>query len=633
MRANCLKYLWPVLVFVALQSAGAIDYPSRAAPFSSVRLSPVFWASRLETNRTVTIAHNLREVEKQGSLGGFAILAGVSKEKYHGYMWGDSDVTKTLEGVAYSLMNHPDAELEKRMESIVATIAGAQAPDGYLMPHLQIAEPRYLHFKDEATRTCELFDMGHLIESAVAHYEATGRRNYLDTAIRLADLIVRTYGPGGLDKPSGHPEIELALVRLYRATGQRAYLELAAAFVERARRSVTAWTQGKPALGHDEALGHAVAMTYLYCGATDVAELTGDKALLGLMERKWESVVGRKLYLTGTAGNRAKGENFSADYDLPNATAYCETCAAIANILWNQRMFLAHGDAKYIDVLERTLYNGFLSGAGMSGDRYFYPNPLQWDGKQKFNRGHTERFAWTDCPCCPANIVRFMPTIPGYAYATQGETLFVNLFMAGAATLRVGGLSVEVVQQTRYPWDGRVRIAINPEKSAQFSLAIRIPGWARNMPVPSDLYGYTEKRSEPVELGVNNQPVGNDMTQGYIRLRRQWRQGDMVELSLPMPVRRVVAHAAVKEDAGKVAVERGPIVYCAEGVDNGGKVLAAALGDECRFSAEHKPDLLGGVTVVRAESDSSSLTLVPYHAWNYRGPGEMAVWLKRGTRE
>jgi hypothetical protein len=426
--------------------------------------------------------------------------------------------------------------------------------------------------------------------------------------------------------------MELALVRLYRVTCNRTYLDLAAQLVDRARREVTAWSQGKPALGHEEALGHAVAMSYLYSGATDVAALTGDAPLMTLMERKWESVVGRKLYLTGTAGNRANGENFSADYDLPNRTAYCETCAAIANIFWSHRMFLAHGDVQYLDVLERTLYNGFLSGVGMSGDRFFYPNPLEWDGSFEFNRGHTERFAWTDCPCCPTNIARFMPTVPGYVYATKGDELYVNLFMSGSAKIKVKDRTVGVRQETRYPWEGRVRLTVNPDKPGAFTLNIRIPAWAReNRPVPGDLYRYADDEHATVLVRVNGtlNPTEPDREKGFVSVRREWKPGDTVDIEMTMPVRRVAAHASVLENTGKVAVERGPIVYCAEAVDNAGKVLGRVLGDNTTFTSEHKADLLGGVTVVRAGSGPSGLTLLPYYAWNYRGPGEMAVWYPR----
>jgi DUF1680 family protein len=613
-------------------SAHEPDYAIRPVPPASVAVRDAFWAPRLETNRTVTIAHNLQQLESQGSLGGFRILSGKSGEKYHGYMWGDSDVYKTLEGMTYGLQACPDPKLNKQMEEIFATVVGAQAADGYLMPHVQIAAPAYTHFKEESTQTCELYSMGHMIESALAHYQATGRRNSLQAAIKLADLIVKTYGPGGIEKPSGHPEIELALIRLYRVTNDRRYLELAAALVDRAQRIPTTWTQGKPALSDDEATGHAVAMQYLYSAATDVAVLTGNRALMGLLERKWANLVGRKLYLTGNAGHESHGEGFGPNYDLPNGKgAYNETCAAIANIFWNQRMFLASGDAKYLDVLERALYNGVLPGVSLRGNRFFYANPLEADGKRPFSPdGSCTRFPWCGCPCCPTNIVRFLPQIPGYAYATGDESLYVNLFMAGAAKLKVGDRVVELRQETRYPWDGRIMLAVNPQGPSTFTLHLRIPGWARNRPLPSDLYRYADSEKPATKLAVNGQPADLVVEKGFASLRRPWKAGDVVTLELSMPVRRVVAHDAVSADRRRFAVERGPIVYCAEGADNGGRVLAKVPGRPLKFVSRWQPDLLGGVVTIRIlpAAAGNSLTLIPYYAWCHRGPNEMAVWLR-----
>ena len=618
--------------------------PLRSVPFSEITFADTFWAPRIETNRVATIPHLLRELEKQGSLGGFRILAGDKSENYHGYMWGDSDVYKTLEGITAALRLHEDPVLAKQKEQILGRIVAAQAPDGYLFPQLQITEPGYRHFADETTRTCESYSIGHLIESAVADYRLTGRTNYLAVARKAADLLRRTYAGGELLRLSGHPEIELALIKLYEVTGEEAWLELAAALIENARRLTTAWSQGQPPLAGDEAQGHAVAMLYLYSAATDLARLKGDTALAELMCRKWTNIVSRKLYLTGGLGHSQHGEGFAKDYDLPNDIAYCETCAAIANVFWQQRLFLASGDAAYVDVLERSLYNNVLAGVALAGDRFFYVNPLVADGQRKFNQGLAARFAWTGCPCCPVNLVRLIPRVGDYFYAAQGDDVFVNLFATGRARIRATSGELAVRQETRYPWDGRVRIEIDEAPEKPIALHLRIPGWAKGRPVPTDLYRYADSSAEPVTLLLNGQPVPVTEQKGYAVLHRAWRPGDHVDLNLPMPVRRVLANAKVKDDAGLAAVERGPLVYCVEGIDHNGPALNLILPDEAKLTTEEQPRLLGGITVIKADgqrvadgntrrAEPAALKFIPYYAWNHRGAGPMAVWMPREARE
>lgn len=609
-------------VFVTTAKAASHDYPLLPAPLPAVKTSDDFWSPRLETNRTVTIPHVLRELEKRGSLDGFALLAGRNVGKYRGYMWGDSDVYKTLEAVAYSLQMHPDPALQQRLEQIVSDIVAAQADDGYLMPHIQLAEPNYAHFSEATTRTCETYSMGHMIEAAVAHHQATGKRHFLDAAIKAADLISREYRPGRNEKPSGHPGIELALIKLYRATGEDKYLTLTHFLVEQARRHGTLWS-GPPFLGHDQAIGHAVAATYLYSGAADVAVLSDDDDLLRLLESKWKNVVGRKMYLTGGIGVRTHGEAFGEDYELPNQHAYCETCAAIAHALWNHRLFLAHGDAQYVDVLERIIYNGFLSGVSLSGDRFFYPNPLE-------SRGGYQRSPWFGCACCPVNVVRFFPTIPTFLYATRGRALYVNLFACSNASLQVGGMPVTVRQETRYPWDGHVKIAVDPQDDVSFTLAVRIPGWTRNQPVPSDLYRYDDTENPTVSLAVNGEAEPLKLKKGYAQVARKWQRGDVVTLQMSMAVRRVVANDAVSADVDCFAVERGPVVYCAEGVDNDGVVWSKVPGSQVKFAVKERPDLLGGVMTVQMQplKEGEAFALTPYYAWANRGANEMTVWFR-----
>jgi DUF1680 family protein len=643
---SCKQTLLGVGLAAALLTLGlplrAAPEALRGIPFTEIALADAFWAPRIETNRVVTIPHLLRELEQQGSLGGFRILAGDKSEAYRGYMWGDSDVYKTLEGMAAGLHVHPDPAMSQRMEQIIGSIAAAQAPDGYLFPHLQLTEPGYRHFTDETARTCESYSIGHLIESAVEHHRLTGRTNYLAVARKAADLLRRTHASGELLQLSGHPEVELALIKLHEVTGEPAWLELAAALIENARRLTTLWSQGRPPLAGDEAQGHAVAMLYLYSAATDVARLKGDVALAELMRRKWTNIVGRKLYLTGGLGHSRHSEGFAADYDLPNDIAYCETCAAIANVFWQQRLFLASGDASYVDVLERSLYNNVLAGVAIQGDRFFYVNPLAADGQRKFNQGLTGRFAWTGCPCCPVNLVRFIPRVGDYFYAVRGNEVFVNLFASGEARIRVQDGELALRQDARYPWDGQVRIEITAAPERPMTLHIRIPGWAKGRPLPTDLYHYADSSAEPVMLRLNGQPVAFSEAGGYAVIRRTWRPGDRIELNLPMPIRRVLAHEKVKEDTGLVAIERGPLVYCAEGADHDGQALNLVLPDAAKLATVARPDLLGGITVIEATGqriasgssrrvEPANLKLVSYYAWNHRGAGPMAVWMPRGA--
>ena len=375
-----------------------------------------------------------------------------------------------------------------------------------------------------------------------------------------------------------------------------------------------------------DAVGHAVRAGYYYSGVTDVAALTGDASYQPALDHIWHSIVDRRIYLTGGVGAQRNHEGFGDDYDLPNDTAYNETCAAIANIMWNQRLFLLHGDARYIDVLERTLYNGFLSGVSLSGDLFFYPNPLAADGKTPFNQGQATRSEWFKTSCCPANVARIMPSIPGYVYASRGDDLYVNLFVGSEGKVDTDGGVVRIRQETEYPWQGAVRITLDPGQPRRFALNVRVPGWVRNMPMPSDIYRYLgEVEGEPSVI-VNGARVALQLDKGYARIDREWSKGDRVDLDLPMPVRRVVAHPSVAADAGRVALERGPLVYCVEGIDADGSVANVKVGPE-PISTEHKPSLLGGVTVLEGEG----FTAIPYYAWSNRGAGEMAVWLRGET--
>ncbi|MEZ4726646.1 MAG: glycoside hydrolase family 127 protein [Caldilineaceae bacterium] len=630
-----------------------VRYQYTAIPFTNVTINDAFWSPRMETNRTVTIGYDFQKSEETGRLSNFDKAAGRMAGDHEGIFFNDSDVFKIIEGAAYSLSLHPDPDLDRYLDNLIERIAAAQEPDGYLYTARTIAErndtPERLRADVEGqTRWShllvnhELYNVGHLYEAAVAHYLATGKRALLDVARKNADLIDEVFGPDKRRDVPGHQEIEIGLVKLYRVTGEERYLRLAKFFLDErghyhngrqryGNYGNDAYTQDHlPVIEQDEALGHAVRAVYMYTGMADVAALAGEQAYIAAIDRIWGNVVGKKLALTGGIGARHHGETFGASYELPNATAYNETCAAIANVFWNQRMFQLHGDAKYIDVLERSLYNGFLPGIAFSGDRFFYVNPLAFDGATNFNRDNSHvRLGWFNCSCCPTNVVRLFPSLGGYLYAHTDDRLYVNLFMGSQTTVNFAGVPVQITQATHYPWDGAVTLTLAPQQPTTFTLCLRILGWAQGEPVPSDLYHYLDTATEPVTLTVNGEPVALTLQQGYALLNRTWQAGDVVALTLPMPVRRVVCHPAVRENRSKVALERGPLVYCVEGIDNGGHVVDAVLRDDAQLATTFVADLLQGVVVVRATQPSGSVTFIPYYAWAHRGIGEMTVWVKR----
>lgn len=628
------------------------DYPVQPVPFTAVRVNDSFWSPRMETNRVTTVWYDFQKCEETGRIDNFAKAGKLMAGEFRGTPFDDSDVFKVIEGAAYTLALHPDPKLDKYLDDLILKIAAAQEPDGYLYTARTIDPKCRVDFFgptrwSNLAVSHELYNVGHLYEAAVAHFQATGKRSLLNVAIKNADLVCKTFGPepNQLREPPGHEEIEIGLVKLFRTTGDQKYLAQARFFCDIRGRAETHKLRGasqqddKPIVEQTQAVGHAVRAGYFYSGVADVAALTGDAGYVQAIDRIWENVVSRKMHLTGGIGASPKGEAFGADYELPNVNAYLETCAAIANAFWNERMFLLHGDAKYVDVLERVIYNGFLAGVSLSGDRFFYPNPLETDGKAKFNHGSFERAPWFGCSCCPVNDVRFIPEIASYIYATRGSELFVNLFVGGSAQVNVAGTSVEVKQATRYPWAGKVLITLVPKRATKFTVKVRIPGWVWGKPVPSDLYRYAD--AEPgtgtaaVEPGikVNGQNFSHKpMDKGFLTITRKWQPGDTVELDLPMPIRRVLAHANVQANRNRFAIERGPLVYCAEGADNDGRVLDKVFSGKVRFEVQPRPELLGGVTTVRmsAEQGDAVLTYIPYYAWCHRGPNEMRVWFPVG---
>jgi DUF1680 family protein len=625
------------------------DYPISPVPFTSVAPKDDFWSRRLEINRTVTLPHNFHQCEITERIDNFAKAAGLKRGRFVGIHFNDSDVFKAIEGASFMLALHPDPHFERYLDSVIALIGAAQEKDGYLYTARKLMDSAYSppggkhRWIGEKDGSHELYNVGHLYEAAAAHYNATGKRNLLEIALKNADLVCATFGPGKRREVPGHQVIEMGLCKLYRITGDEKYLKTAKFFVDERGNAkghdlIGEYAQDHiPVLEQDSAVGHSVRAAYLYAGMADVAALTGDMSYVKALEKIWQDVVSTKLYITGGIGATGGNEGFSHPYALPNLSAYCETCAAIANAFWNHRMFLLHRDGKYIDVVERIIYNGFLSGISMEGDKFFYPNPLQ-----SF-RG-ANRSAWFDCACCPPNVLRFIPSIAGYAYAQDESNIYVNLFIQGDASVKMPARTVRLSQTTRYPWDGSVQIAVDPGTASEFGIKIRIPGWAQDRPVPSDLYSYLDRADVEPAIGVNGATVSAKIEKGYVTLRRLWKKGDVISVSIPMPVRRVIAHENLLDDRGKIALERGPVVFCAEWPDNkNGNVTNLVLADQIPLSSEFRKDLLNGVQVVLASAVPVRRTLekkvvadpeqpfvaIPYYAWAHRGPGQMNVWHAR----
>lgn len=624
------------------QSGG---YPISPVNFTAVKVVPEsFWGQRLDACRKVTVPLAFRKCEEEGRYENFVKAAHPSADyKVGGFSFDDTDVYKTIEGASYLLQTYPDKRMVHYIDSVLDIVSTAQESDGYLYtsrtmnpehPHAWAGERRWEKVEDLSH---EFYNLGHMVEGAIAHYQATGSRKFLDIAIRYADCVCREIGPaeGQHCVVPGHQIAEMALAKLYTVTGERKYLEQAKFFLDMrgktARRD--AYSQAhKPVVEQDEAVGHAVRAGYMYTGMADVAALTGDTAYLRAIDRIWENIVEKKYYITGGVGATSDGEAFEANYELPNMSAYCETCAAIAQVYLNYRLFLLHGDSKYYDCLERTLYNGVISGMSIDGGAFFYPNPLQ-------SMGQHQRQAWFGCACCPSNICRFIPSLPGYVYAVKDRAVYVNLFMSNTARLSVGGKTVELEQQTDYPWDGRVGVTVR--KAARFEMRLRIPGWLRGQVVPGDLYRYTDGKRPNYTVRLNGAEVPAVLSDGYVCIDRNWKKGDRVELVMDMPVRTVRASEQVVADRGRIAVERGPLVYCAEWPDNDFNVLSVLMNQHPVFEPAEAEGLpVPGIRALTTQAQALDfgsdgalnvhpvmLKMIPYYAWAHRGSGNMAVWL------
>ena len=634
---------------VLTASVIASDYPVMPVPFTAVHVTGGFWQPRQETNRTVTVPFALRQLEESQRLKNFDLAAETMRRRGAGepafqntpvtiFPFDDSDVYKVVEGASYSLSVHPDPALEKRLDEIIARIAAAQEPDGYLytfrtmhpdLPaHEWIDQLRWLK---DPTLSHELYNVGHLYEAGVAHFQATGKRTLLDVCLRNAELLWRDFGSGALKIAPGHEVVEMGLVKLYRTAGDERYLKLAQIFLEARGPGGPEYNQRHlRVVDQTTAVGHAVRANYLYSGMADVAALTGDTRYVTAISKIWQNMAGRKLYLTGSVGARADGEAYGLDYELP-ADGYNETCAAIALMMWNQRMFLLTGDARYVDVLERSCFNGVISGVSLSGDRFFYTNPCVYDGKKQNNAGFAGRVPWFGCACCPPNEMRTLAALTGYFYAVRESALYVNFYAQSEGEVTLAGTPVKIAQTTDYPWDGKIRIAVTPSAPKNFSVRVRIPGWAQGRPVPSDLYEYDEPTPAAWSVAVNDVPVPAAPELGYVTITRDWRAGDTVELNLPMPVRAVHGNTQIAATRERVAFERGPIVYCVEAVNREYVPDDLPVSAKAKVATEFRPDLLGGVTVLLIDGGAGRgpITAIPYYSWNNRGLAPMAVWLKR----
>lgn len=608
----------------------------RAVPFTDVNITDAFWSPRQETNRVASIPVNLENLEKAGNLENFRLAAKGAREGYQGPVFMDSDAYKALEAASYSLATHPDPALEKRLDEIIATLAAAQQPDGYLNTYFIVKEPskRWTNLRDWH----ELYCAGHLFEAAVAHFQATGKRNFLNVAIKLADNIDSVFGPPPkrMGYP-GHPEIELALIKLWRVTGEKRYFDLARFFVENRGRKFFAeehktpldrydgsyWQDDVPIYEHRNIKGHAVRAAYLMSGTTDVAAETGDARLLAMLNRVWRNTTERNMYITGGIGPSAHNEGFTVDYDLPNATAYQETCATVALAQWGHRLALLYGDARYADVVERALYNGVLAGVSQEGTKFFYVNPLE-------SAGRHHRQPWFGCACCPPNVARTLASLGGYAYAVSDDALWVNLYIQGSVKATVAGVPVELKVTTDYPWDGKVALEPIVNQPTSFELRLRSPGWC-----------------DALTISVNGRKIPSlHVKQGYIGVQNRWKRGDKIEVNLPMPVQRIAANPNVKANHGLLAIQRGPLVYCLEQCDQSEPLAAMFVPVSAELKPEKEKSLLGGVVAINgiaeiAANQSWRRTLyqpanvarrvpfraIPYYAWDNRQAGTMKVWL------
>ena len=651
-----------VLLLFSSLLYGQSYYPYQGITFNKVHLNDNFWLPKIEVNRTQTIPWSFHQSKITGRIKNFEQAAARSGKLCGVYVFDDSDVYKIIEGASYSLQIKYDKKLDNYVDSLISVIGAAQEPDGYLYTtrtmgdqHEWMGTERY---EKEHELSHELYNMGHFYESATAHFLATGKKNMLDLAIKNANHLLSVFGPGKKSVAPGHQVIEIGLVKLYLATGDKRYLDLSQFFIEcRGKRiyakasgdkEATVWETGeywqdhKPAIEQTEAIGHAVRATYLYSGMADVAALTQNQAYINAINKIWENAAGKKTYITGGIGSSGGWEGFGPDYQLPNESAYCETCAGIGNVYWNHRMFMLTGESKYMEMVERTLYNGILGGIGLDGKSFYYANPMEYTTRNGKLSGENKRSPWFQCSCCPSNICRFMPSIPGYIYAQKGDQVFVNLYIGSETTLDIDTKNkIELKQISNMPWDGKIRfeLSTNNKKGTQFSLNLRVPGWIDGRIFPTDLYNVKEVSEYGEILKINGEAVGIRRNKsGYFEINRLWKNGDVVELNLPLETQKVYSNEKIETNRNLVAIQHGPLMYCAEFADNEGKTSNIVFGSNNTFKSKFDPSLLNGVLTLSTDAkvinftdqeistNSKSIKLIPYFARSNRGIGEMKLW-------
>lgn len=644
---------------------------SKSVSLKNVKINDNFWSQYMELVRDVVIPYQwealndrIEDAAPSYAIRNFKIAAGLEEGEFGGCVFQDSDVAKWLEAVGYSLSVTPNPELEALADETIDIIEKAQQPDGYLNTYFIIKEPgkRWTNLVD-----ChELYCAGHMMEAAVAYYEATGKRKLLDIMSKYADCIDSIFGTetGKLRGYCGHQEVELALVKLYKATGKEKYLKLAKYFIdergqkpsyfeaELEKRGMKSHWTGNPIKKIDlaytqshlpvreqkEAIGHSVRAVYMYTGMADIAAETGDKSLFDACETLWNNLTEKQMYITGGIGSTNHGEAFTFDYDLPNDIVYAETCASIGLVFFAQRMLQIQARGKYADVLERALYNTVVSGMSKDGKHFFYVNPLEvWPEASEKNptRHHVKsiRQKWFGCACCPPNVARLLSSLGQYIYSSNDKTVYAHLYIGGEVVVNLGSEKVKLVQETNYPWSGDVKVKVSVDEEKEFSLALRIPGWCRNSSITVN--------GDKVELE-------GKIIDGYAYLNREWKDGDTVELNLDMSVNLIQANPKVRADAGKVSIQRGPLVYCIEEIDNGANLSAISIDPKQELKTEFDETLLGGAATITGEGTRTDeanwenqlyrsfnceekyvkIKAVPYYLWGNRAPGEMMVWIK-----
>lgn len=578
--------------------------------FSHVKINDNFWSPRLSKHVSATLPVCIDQIENQtGRIRNFENAA-KGEGEHSGIFFDDSDVYKALEGMAYSLINNPDPELEKKADEWIDKFAAAQQPDGYINTFYTLTglDKRWTNMDKH-----EMYCAGHMIEAGVAYYQATGKRKLLDVCIRMTDHMMSQFGPGKRHWVPGHEEIELALVKLYQTTQEQKYLDFAYWLLEeRGHGHGTMGDEGKwnpvyyqdivPVRQLTDISGHAVRCMYLYCGMADVAALKNDTGYIAAMDRLWDDVVHRNMYITGGIGSSRDNEGFTEDYDLPNLDAYCETCASVGMVLWNQRMNQLTGDSKYIDILERSLYNGALAGISLGGDRFFYVNPLE-------SKGDHHRQEWYGCACCPSQLSRFLPSIGNYIYASSDDALWVNLYIGNTGQIRIGETDILLTQETDYPWDGSVKLTISTSQPLEKEIRLRIPNWCKTY-----------------DLSINGKKINVPKEKGYAVIK-DWKSQDVIALDMDMPVEIVAADPHVKENFDKRAIQRGPLVYCMEEIDNTEYFDQIQLSPSTTFQTAFVSDILNGIKTIKTNGRAQSATFIPYYAWDNRKAGKMRVWI------